>query len=88
MEELAAAVGGVGSIVDRPVVDGTGWPGTYDMLLEFSSDTPDPSRVGSEIPLGPLLSEALKGQLGLKMVGGKAAVQVVVLDHLEKPGEN
>lgn len=88
MNDLAIAVGGVGDVVDRPVVDGTGWTGTFDMVLEFSPDPPDPSRAGSEVPLGPLLSEALKDQLGLKMVGGKAAVDVVVLDRVGKPSEN
>lgn len=88
MSDLAVAVGGVASITDRPVVDGTGWTGLYDVVLEFSPDPPDPSRVGTEMPLGPLLSEALNKQLNLKMVGGKAPVEVVRLDHLERPSAN
>lgn len=88
MADLAIAVGGFGDIRDRPVVDGTGWPDTYDVLLEFSPDVPDPSRAGSEIPLGPLLSEALSRQWNLKMSGGKAAMEVLVLDKVEKPTEN
>ncbi len=88
MDDIATAVGGVGEIVDRPVLDKTEMSGTFDMMLEFAMDNPDPARAGLDMPLGPSLAAALKEQLGLKMESGKAAVEVVVFDHIQKPTEN
>ena len=84
MDDIATAVGGVGNIVDWPVLDRTGLSGTFDMMLGFAMDNPDPARAGLDMPLGPSLAAALKEQLGLKMEGGKGAVEVVVLDHMEE----
>jgi uncharacterized protein (TIGR03435 family) len=88
MDDIATAVGGVGNIVDRPVLDSTGLTGTFDMMLEFAMDNPDPARAGLDMPLGPSLAAALKDQLGLKMESGKGSVEVVVLDRIQKPSDN
>lgn len=88
MEDIATAVGGVGNIVDWPVLDRTGLSGTFDMMLDFAMDNPDPARAGLDMPLGPSLAAALKQQLGLKMQSGTAAVEVVVLNHIQKPSDN
>jgi uncharacterized protein (TIGR03435 family) len=88
MDDIATAVGGVGNIVDWPVLDRTGLSGTFDMILEFAMDNPDPARAGLDMPLGPSLAAALKEQLGLKIQSGKGSVEVVVLDHIQKPSEN
>jgi len=88
MADIATAVGGVGDIVDWPVLDRTGLSGTFDMMLEFAMDNPDRARAGLDMPLGPSLAAALKEQLGLKMQSGKGSVEVVVLDHMQKPSDN
>jgi len=73
--------------IDRPIIDGTGFSGTFDVTLHFTPENPDPERANA-IPIGLPLDEALRNQLGLKLQPGKGPVEVVVLDHIEKPTEN
>lgn len=73
--------------VDRPILDGTGLTGTFDVTLHFTPENSDPARA-NEFPVGLPLDEALHNQLGLKLQPGKGPVEVVVLDHIEKPTEN
>lgn len=77
----------LGSGNGRTVVDKTNLPGLYDWKLHW---TPwhDPS---GEAPLdssGPSLFTALQEQLGLKLEPTKAQVEVVVIDHIERPSPN
>jgi uncharacterized protein (TIGR03435 family) len=65
------------------VEDDTGLNSTYDYKLEWTPDdraSPDSS--------GPSLSTALKEQLGLKLEMRKRPVEVVVIDHIERPSPN
>jgi|SRR5580658_4184768 uncharacterized protein (TIGR03435 family) len=73
--------------VDRPIIDGTGFDGTFDVTLHFTPENPDPEHA-DETPVGLPLAEALRDQLGLKLEPGKGPVEVVVLDHIEKPTDN
>ncbi len=65
------------------VEDDTGLNGTYDYRLEW---TPD-DRAAAEMT-GPSLFTALKEQLGLKLEMQKRPVEVVVIDHIERPSAN
>jgi uncharacterized protein (TIGR03435 family) len=90
-ETLAFAISGVGDIVDRPVIDRTGLTGTYDFNLEYApAPKVDPAATPDLMsnPGGPTLTDALKTQLGLKLVPQKGMVDVIVIDHVEKPSEN
>jgi uncharacterized protein (TIGR03435 family) len=76
--------------VDRTIVDKTGLTGKYDFTLEFA-----PERIGSgpdtnasEPPPSPTFPEAIRDQMGLKLVPNKGPVTTYVLDHVEKPAEN
>jgi uncharacterized protein (TIGR03435 family) len=72
---------------DRPVLDQTGLSGTFDFTLEWTLQP----RSGEPVQLdlsGPLLPEALKEQLGLKLDSQTGAVDVWVIDHVEQPSEN
>lgn len=90
MSLIASTIVGPGGI-DRAVVDRTGLPGTWDFLLEFAPERrPEPGDSASQ-PLdsaGPGIEQALKEQLGLKLVPEKAPVQVWVVDHIEHASEN
>jgi uncharacterized protein (TIGR03435 family) len=83
-EDLSDALG-------RKVVDKTGLTGRYDFTLTWAPDD-DAAAMGSSAssgaPQGPSLFTAVQEQLGLKLEPVKAPVDVVVIDHLEKPSEN
>jgi uncharacterized protein (TIGR03435 family) len=83
MPELGAQGG---FTVGELVVDKTGLTGMYDWTLNWSPDTG--SGTPPENPEAPSLFTALEEQLGLKLMKAKAAVEVLVIDHVERPSEN
>ena len=75
----------------RPAVDQTGLSGTFDFSLNWMPVRNGPSAPGTETQLdagGSTFEEALKEQLGLKLKPAKAAIQVLVIDHVEQPSPN
>jgi uncharacterized protein (TIGR03435 family) len=76
MPQLASILS---SYTDRPVVDRTGLQGTYGINLDFSVDVDDDR---------PSLFTAVQEQLGLKLEPGKASIEMLVIDHIEKPTPN
>ena len=76
---LAANIGGLG----RPLVDRTGLAGRYDFFFEWG---PDPSvESGVAAASGTTLEQAMREQLGIKLVKEKGIVDVLVLDNLQRP---
>jgi uncharacterized protein (TIGR03435 family) len=72
----------------RVVVDQTGLKGTYNFTLTWS-DQPVNSDAGQENGTdAPSLFTAVQEQMGLKLVPTKAPVEVIVIDHIERPSEN
>jgi bla regulator protein blaR1 len=72
----------------RMVVDQTGLTGTYDFTLTWSEQS-----ISSGIGEGsgtdaPSLFTAVQEQLGLKLIPAKAPVEVIVIDHIDRPSEN
>ncbi len=74
--------------------DKTGLTGKYDFTLKYSRDNlsaapPGPDGVAAP-PLGaaPPLAKALEEQLGLKLVPARGNVDVIVIDHVERPSGN
>jgi bla regulator protein BlaR1 len=65
------------------VVDKTGLTGMYDWTLTWSPDNGSGEK--AENGDAPSLYTALQEQLGLKLVKAKGPVEVVVIDHIEKP---
>jgi len=68
-----------------PVVDRTGLTGTYDLNTRY---IPDDRRLDADAEPGPSLAQALEDELGLKLEKGKGPIEVIVIDHIEKPSEN
>ena len=74
---------GLSDATGRIVIDKTGLTGYYDIDLKW---TPEEDQANGES--GPSLFTAIEEQLGLKLVPSKAPVDVVVVDHIERPSEN
>ena len=90
MKLIAASLPSVGA-VGRPVVDQTGLAGKYDFTLEFTPESTalSPPTAGTQRSAqGPTFLEALKEQLGLKLKPTKAPLNVLVVDHIERPSPN
>ena len=81
-------------LLDRPVLDQTELTGGYDFDLRFTREPPPGLPEGALLngaPIdtsGPTLFQALRQQLGLKLERTKGPVDIIVIDHAEKPGEN
>jgi bla regulator protein BlaR1 len=78
-------------LLNRTVIDKTGLTGTFDYHLEFTPDevTPGITAIGDgSDPLGPSIFTALQEQLGLRLASAKGPVEVLVIDHVERPSEN
>jgi uncharacterized protein (TIGR03435 family) len=79
----------------RIVVDKTGITGVYDFSLHFTpeqaglqADPEDPSPPAYADMSGPSLFTAVQEQLGLKLESAKSPIEVIVIDHVERPSGN
>jgi uncharacterized protein (TIGR03435 family) len=76
------------------VIDQTGLTGKFDITLDWTPDEriafslpPNAAKAAAESGL-PDLFGALPQQLGLKLESHRESVEVLVIDHAEKPSEN
>jgi len=70
----------------RTVLDKTGLTGTYEFTLRYTPDTAaQPQPGGAD---APFLFTALQEELGLKLEPGKGPVEIIVIDHIERPSGN
>ena len=81
--------------VKRIVINKTGLTGNFDFTMQFMPEQrgmQTASESASPLPaLDPGIASiftALQEQLGLKLEAGKAPIEVVVIDHLERPSGN
>jgi uncharacterized protein (TIGR03435 family) len=71
-------------ISGRPVVDQTGYTGRFNINFDFSAgDTVAPS---PDAP--PSIFDALQEHTGLRLQPERGPVEVLVIDHVEKPSMN
>jgi uncharacterized protein (TIGR03435 family) len=79
-------------VTDRPVLDETGLRERYDFTLKWTPDQFQFGGSGGQPPAvdaeAPDLFTAVQQQLGLKLESTKAPVEVLVIDHIERPSEN
>lgn len=85
-------------VLGRPVLDKTGLAGKYDFKLEWTRDDDLAPPLSTGVPNDrpapppdsnvPSIFKAIQEQLGLKLVSGKGPVEVIVIDHIERPSAN
>jgi len=77
----------------RAVIDKTGFSQPFDVRLGFLPDAtttamPPPPPGAPFDPNLPSILAALQEQLGLKLESAKGPVDVLVIDHVERPPAN
>jgi uncharacterized protein (TIGR03435 family) len=73
-------------IVKRRVLDKTGFTAPFDVNLNWR---PEGVEVGDPAFANlPSIFVALEEELGLKLESGRAPIDVLVIDHIERPSEN
>jgi len=82
-------------VLDRPVVDHTGLTGRYDINVAFTPDDslfnghmPPFPKIADGVEPAPSLFDAFQQQIGLKLTAEKTQVDVIAVDHVEKPSAN
>jgi uncharacterized protein (TIGR03435 family) len=80
---IATLTGTLTSIVGRVVIDKTELAGNYEFTLRYSQ-----SGVAAASGNAPSIFTALQEQLGLKLEPQRTEVDVVVIDHIERPTED
>lgn len=80
----ARFVAGLSDVVGRIVVDKTGLAGNYDFTLKW---TPEGSQA-NDPNAPPDLFTAIEEQLGLKLISTRAPIEIVVVEHIERPSAN
>jgi uncharacterized protein (TIGR03435 family) len=71
----------LGAMLQTNVENKTGLAGRYDFTLHCTYQSTDPDAF-------PPLPTAVREQLGLQLEKGKGAVDVLVIDRIERPTEN
>jgi uncharacterized protein (TIGR03435 family) len=77
----------------RPVINKTGLTGRYDIDLRYAPGSGqvtsnDPDQSAQAGATSPSLFTAIQEQLGLRLESTKGPVEVLVIDHIERPSEN
>jgi uncharacterized protein (TIGR03435 family) len=95
---MADLVRGLARALGRPVLDKTGFTGEFDIDLNYTDEnimnSPGSAASGdmgsNRLPAGPNLSLvfAAMDQLGLNLQSAKGPVEVLVVDHAERPTPN
>ena len=73
--------------VSRNVIDRTWLQGTFDLELQYAPDRVEPRgrEAPANDPTGLSIFTAVREQLGLKLESTKAPMDVLVIDHVERP---
>ena len=82
---IATIADSVHSQMRGPVVDRTALTGAYNLNMLY---LPEARRLDSTAEPVPSFEQALQDELGLKLQRGKGSVEVLVIDHMEKPSNN
>jgi len=81
--DVANLVRSLSHITGMLVMNDTGLSGRYDVSLSWTPELDQPSEAN-----GPSIFTALQEQLGLKLESKKEPIDVIVIDHIERPSQN
>jgi uncharacterized protein (TIGR03435 family) len=79
---LAELANALNRSVDLPVIDRTGLAGRYQFFLQY---VPESARLNGAS--GPSIFQALS-DYGLELKQSRAPIDILVVEHIEKPTEN
>jgi uncharacterized protein (TIGR03435 family) len=90
MKTLIAALT---EITRGPVIDETGFDGAFDFELKWTpardpGSGEEASSVGAESVVGPTVPRALEAQAGLRLIPARRGIDVMVIEHVERPSTN
>jgi uncharacterized protein (TIGR03435 family) len=98
---MATLAGLLSLPLGRTVLDRTGLKGDYDFTLQWTPHQrpagmpmgPEGGKPGTDNPpppdsSGPSIFTAIQEQLGLKLESTKGPVEVIVIEHIERPSAN
>jgi len=85
LDELASGIS-THADVQRVVRNQTGLAGKFDLDVEYTPDAAVAANVQTAPPSGGVgLSTAFKEQLGLRLESARGPVDVIVIEHVERP---
>ena len=73
--------------MDLPVINHTGLDGDFKLKLQWTPEGATAAK-STDTTEGPSIFTAIQEQLGLRMHAQKVPIEVLVIDHVEKPSEN
>jgi uncharacterized protein (TIGR03435 family) len=76
---------GLSEAMEAPVLDQTALSAKYDFSLDL---TPYMPSTGERPDIATMMVTAIREQLGLRLESRRAPIDVMVVDHLEKPSAN
>lgn len=87
---MQSAAGALGALLRSPVFDQTGLEGSYDIDIELPGLQPTTAAGGPDASAAdsPSLFTVLREKLGLTLERGKAPLEMLVIDRIERPTEN
>ena len=88
MRVLADLLGGS---LGQSVTDTTGITGSFNIRLEWTPSLGEPDYKYDDRAIdsnGPSIFTAIQQQLGLKLNASKGPIDVLVIDHVERPSDN
>jgi uncharacterized protein (TIGR03435 family) len=77
--------------MDLPVVNRTGLEGAFNLKLEWTPESVKPVKLGADgaaMEGGVSIFKAIQEQIGLRLQSRKAPIEMLVIDHAERPSEN
>jgi uncharacterized protein (TIGR03435 family) len=75
------------------VIDKSGFTELFDVRLDFLPDEntpalPPPPPGAAPLDSSPSILTAIQQQLGLRLESAKGTVEVMIVDHVERPSAN